>query len=212
MFKTIKILVPILLIVSLLACKNDPPAITAGPTKAGDNGNQVPATGSGNINFISKEKIVLNDKSEIVLPKEDDKSSIVFYFLTPGETFEGKTSISEQGQLRSQQIAATMAKAGLTIVYIDGNTAMQTVTVAARANYAEFVYFKPANTVETLKTLVANYMGKKIMVCAAASVLTEMMAQLSGKAAPVIPATANNNIYVAIAKGMGEGEIKTINY
>jgi hypothetical protein len=212
MFKKIWKLLPILLIVNLLACKNEPPAITAEPLKPGTEVNQAPTTGSSNINFISKEKIALNDKTEIVFPKEDDKSSIVFYFATPGETFEGKTSLSEQGQLRSQQITAAMAKAGLAIVYIDGNTSMQTALGAARANFAEFNVFKADKAAETLKLLVGNYMGKKVMVVAEAAVVTSMMAELTGKPAPAVPATPNNNLYVAIAKGIGDGEVKTLNY
>ncbi len=212
MFKSIKIFAPILLIVSLLSCKNEPPAITAEPTKTNTEGNPATGTGSGNISFISNEKITLNDKSEIVFPKEDDKTSVVFYFATPCQSKDTLTSLSEAGIAQSQQLTTMMAKAGLTIVYIDGNAAMQTALGTARANYAEFNFFKPKNAAETLKTLVGNYMGKKVFVVGAAPVISEMMAQLTGKPAPAVPTTPNNNLYVAIAKGMGDGEVKTINY
>lgn len=198
----------ILLITNLLSCKNEPQSVQA-PTV--ENG-QSTSPNASNINLITKEKITLKDGSEIVFPKEDDKSSIVFYFTTPAQSKDTLTSLSDKGQAQANQLTSVMAKAGLTIVYIDGNAAMQTALVTARASYAELNVFKGEKADETLKLLAHNYMGKKVMVCAAAPVITEMITKLTGKPAPDVHTSPNYNLYVVIAKALGDGELKMFTY
>ncbi len=206
----------ILLIVNVLACKNEPTAesaATPAPTNA-----EAPApaddatTGAASFNYISKEKIVLKDGTEIIFPKEDDKSSIVVYFATPAQSREGATSLSYEGQVQGNRMAASMTQAGLAIVYIEGNAAMQTALGVAKANASEFNMFKADKAAETLKLIVHNYMGKKVLICAAAPVVTEMMNQLTGKSDANVPTTPNRNLYVVTAKAIGDGEVKTVSY
>lgn len=214
MFKSITTITAILLIFNLFSCKNETSNVTAGPLPSANSTEQPTNVqgGTGNVNFISKEKITLNDNTEIVFPKETDTSSIVFYFATPAENAEGKSALSENGLFRSQILTTMMAKAGLAMVYAEGNSALQTVTQLARANYSELNVFKAEKAEDTLKGLVKDFKARKVMVCASAPVVSQMMAQLTGKPAPTVPATQNNNIYVVISKGIGDGEVKTINY
>jgi hypothetical protein len=215
MVKTTYYFTIILLTISFLACKNEQkqeqPDTAPAPAHAVGNSAAAQLEES-NISFIAKEKIVMKDATQIVFPKEGNTDSIVFFFATPGQSFEGKTSLSEQGLLQSQMLTMKMAKAGLAIAYVDGNAAMQTALGAARANYAEYFHFKKEATDETLKVLVNTYMGKKVMVCAEAPVVSSMMAQLTGKAAPTIPTAPNNKLYLAIAKGIGDGEVRELSY
>jgi hypothetical protein len=212
MFKSIQIIAAILLISNLFACKNETTNVNGEPLPSGTEQPTNVTGGTGNINFISKDKIILTDNTEIVFPKETDTSSIVFYFVTPAENAEGKSALSENGLFRSQILTTVTAKAGLAMVYAEGNSALQTVTQLARANYSELNVFKAEKAEDTLKELVKKFKARKVMVCASAPVVAQMIGQLTGKPAPAVPATENNNIYVIISKGIGDGEVKIINY
>ncbi len=212
MFKSIHLLVLSLLIISFLSCKNDTAKTSGDASPTADEQPKNVTGGVGNINFISKEKIVLNPSSEIILPKEGDTSSVVFYLATPAENAEGKSGLSENGLLRSQILTMTMAKAGLTIVYVDGNSALQTATQLAAANAAELNTFKEEKAIETMKILSKNYRGKRVMVCAKAPIISMMVGQLTGQPSPAVPDYPNNNIYVIVSKGIGDGKLNIINY
>lgn len=212
MFKSTKYVAAIALIVNLLACKNEPTGVNAEPATATNNSEQITTGSSGNISLISKEKIVLKDSTEYIFPKADDKTSIVFYFATPGQSQAGKTALSEEGLAQANRLTATLAGAGLTMIFADGNAAMQTTLGVSKANQGDLNVFKAEDAAETLKFLAANYMGKKVMVCAAAPIISEMMAQLTGKPAPTVPSTDNSNLYVVTSKSMGDGEAKVMTY
>ncbi|MCC6723236.1 MAG: hypothetical protein IT258_01910 [Saprospiraceae bacterium] len=213
MFKNIRIIAAIVLIFNLFGCKNETPSVTGEPLPTGTEQAASGKPGTTNVNFISKEKIVFNDNSpEIVFPKETDTSSLVIYFTLPAENAEGKSALSEDGLFRSQVLTTIMAKAGLAMVYAEGNSALQTVTQLARANYSELNIFKADQAEETLKSLIKSYKARKVMVCASAPVLTQMIGQLTGKPTTGVVTAQNTNIYVIISKGIGDGEVKTINY
>lgn len=205
------VLVFTVLMVSVLACSNEP-ASTTSPEPQSASTAAATAPQAANIVSISREKIMLKDNSEIVFPKEADKTSIVFYFATPGQSKEGATSLSVEGQAQGNRLSGTMAAAGLTVVYVEGNAAMQTALGTARANQSELNIFTEKNASETLKLLAHNYLGKKVMVVASAPILTSMMTQITGKTDISVPATPNNNLYVVTAKALGDGEVKTVTY
>ncbi len=58
---------------------------------------------------------------------------------------------------------------------------MQTGLGVAKENAAEFNLLDPKTAGETLKTMVGNYMGKKILVVASPAVLSQMLEQEKGK-------------------------------
>lgn len=211
MFRNVALIALVFFVIGFLSCKDEPVNHGIPPATQAD-APAAPAAPAGNIQMISKEKIVLNDSTEIVFPKEDDKTSMVFYFATPGQSMEGKTSLSSEGQMLAGRLSGTLAQSGLAVVYVEGNAAMQTALGVAKANACEFNIFKADAAAETLKLIAQTYAGKKVMVCAGAPIITEMMAQLTGKPAPTVPATPNNNLYVVVAKALGDGEVKTTTY
>ncbi|MBI1227659.1 MAG: hypothetical protein GC192_20665 [Bacteroidetes bacterium] len=218
----------ILLTINLLACKNEPKETTT-ETNAPTTENvqqkrdslaqdpmettQIAAPASAQpVSTIGREEILLKDATQIALPKDGDKSSMVIYFVTPGAKSTESTALSTDGLIQSTRLTRMMANAGLTVVWAEGNTGMQTGLGSAKANQAEFNLVEPKTAVETVKTIVGNYMGKKILVVASPPVLNEMMTQLAGKQTVEVPASYSPVLYYAKVRAMGDADIMELSY
>ncbi|MCF8246960.1 MAG: hypothetical protein K9J37_18555 [Saprospiraceae bacterium] len=218
----------ILLTINLLACKNEPADTTteAKAVAAEDirqkidslaidpsQTTQIEAPASAKpISTISKEQILLKDATQIALPKEDDKSSMVIFFATPAAKSSESTALSTDGLIQSTRLTRTLAQAGLTIIWVEGNTGMQTGLGVAKENAAEFNLIDPKTAGETLKTIVHNYMGKKTLVVASPAVLSELLVQLAGKKVVDVPASYSPVLYYAKVRGLGDADIMELSY
>lgn len=165
------------------------------------------------INYVGTDRILLKDNTEIQMPKADDKSSIVIFFATPGPRDPKNLSgLSQEGTLQAGRLTGTMARAGLSVVWAEGNLGMQSALGTAKENQAEFNLLDPKTADEALKTTVHNYMGKKVMIVASPSIISNLMVQLAGKQVVQVPNGYSPVLYVAKAKGIGNAEITEMAY
>ena len=226
----------ILLTINVLACKNEPadtsPEAQA-ETKADPNlmspealqhvrdslakdpttTTQIAAPATAKpISTIGKEQILLKDATQIPLPKEGDKSSTVLFFATPAAKSPESTALSTDGLIQSTRLTRMLANVGLTVVWVEGNTGMQTGLGAAKENHAEFNLIDPKTAGETMKTIVGNYMGKKILVVASPPVLSDMLTQLAGKKVVEVPSSYAPVLYYAKVRAIGDADIMELSY
>jgi hypothetical protein len=226
----------ILLTISVLACKNEPTGAKADANaeaaadpnlmspealkqvrdslaKDPTQTTQISAPASAKpISSMSKEQILLKDATQIALPKEGDKSSMVFFFATPAAKSPESTALSNEGLMQSTRLTRTLARVGITVVWVDGNTGMQTGLGVAKENAAEFNLLDPKTAGETLKTMVGNYMGKRILVVASPPVLSQMLEQLAGKKVVEVPSAYSPVLYYAKVRAMGDADIMELSY
>lgn len=226
----------IFLTISMLACKNeatDTAADAAAETKADPNlmspealkqvrdslakdptqTTQIAAPASAKpISSMSKEQILLKDATQIPIPKEGDKSSLVLFFATPAAKSPESTALSNEGLMQSTRLTRMLARVGISVVWVDGNTGMQTGLGVAKENAAEFNLLDPKTAGETLKTMVGNYMGKKILVVASPAVLSQMLEQVAGKKVVEVPNAYSPVLYYAKVRAMGDADIMELSY
>lgn len=226
----------ILLTINLLACKNEPTETkTDATTEAKPDPNlmspealkqmrdslaknptetvQIAAPASAKpVSIISRDQILLKDATQIPLPKDGDKSEMVVFFATPAAKSNETTALSSEGLIQATRLTRTLGHVGLSVVWVEGNTGMQTGLGAAKENAAEFNLIDPKIADgEILRTIVHNYMGKKILVVASPAVIKAMMTEVSGKAVEV-PSAYAPVLYYAKVKAIGDAEIMELSY
>ncbi len=226
----------ILLTINLLACKNEQADTTAdSKTEAKADPNlmspealkqvrdslatnptetiQIAAPASAKpISTMSKEQILLKDATQIPFPKVDDKSSMVVLFATPAAKSTESTALSTEGLIQSTRLTRILGHVGISVVWVEGNTGMQTALPTAKENKADLNLIDPKIADgEILRNIVHDFMGKKILVVASPPVLKAMMTELSGKAIEV-PASYSPVLYYAKVKAIGDAEIMELSY
>lgn len=207
-----------LLVTILSACKNDQQAPVAAAEQSAAPATPAPAAinvskeSEGHVSYVAKDKITLRDGKEITLPSETDKSTSTLYFATPATTIPGKTSLSPEGQGHAARLASSLSQAGIVQAYVSGNAAMQMALGTVKDNKSELNIFKAEEAETILKTALANFGGKKVMIVADAPLLADMIGKLTGKAVPAVSATQNSDLFVAIAKAMGSAELHIVAY
>jgi hypothetical protein len=164
------------------------------------------------ISFVSKGEMLLKDATKVPLPKLDDKSSITFFFATPGTRTPGLTSLSQEGTEQAARLTGTMAQAGLTHVYGEGNFGIQTALGVAKENQSEFMLLKADLANETLKEILHNHMGKRVLVVASPAIVSDWLIQLAGKQVVTVPSAASPVLYYAVAQGMGKAQVMELSY
>lgn len=221
-------LILILLTANLLACKNDATEQAAEAEKpvaqdvqqkrdslATDPSQttqvQAPATAK-KVSTISSERILMQDATEVPLPKFDDKSSVVLFFATPGAKSPESTALSSEGLMQTTRLARQMASLGLKAVWVEGNTGMQTGLPVAKDNKSELNMIDPGKAGETLKTIVQDNMGKRILIIASPTVLAELTAQVAGKKVVDVPSGYAPVLYYAKVRAIGDADFMELSY
>jgi hypothetical protein len=221
-------LILILLTMNLLACKNEPAGEGAAADQpistdvqqkrdslAGDPSQttQVEAPASAKkISSMNSERMLLQDATEVPLPKFDDKSSITLFFATPGSKSPESTALSAEGLMQSTRLARQMASLGLSAVWVEGNTGMQTGLPVAKDNKSELNMLDPNKAGEILKTIVQDNMGKRILIIASPSVLSQLTAQVAGKKVVDVPTAYSPVLYFAKVRAIGDADFMELSY
>lgn len=164
------------------------------------------------VSSINSERILMNDATQIPLPKPDDKSTITLFFATPGAKSPESTALSSEGLMQSTRLTRQMANVGLAVVWAEGNTGMQTGLGSAKENKAEFNLIEPKTAAETLKTIVHNYMGKRILIVASPQVISDLVTQLAGKKVVEVPSAYAPVLYYAKARAIGDADVMEMSY
>ncbi len=157
-------------------------------------------------------ELQLDGKASIMLPEEGNDSVVTVFILRPAETMGVKTSLSARGQIRANLLARTFAKTGIDRIYCEGNAAMQTALMTSRENACDLGLVKNEGTDELSKTILKNFKGKKIMVVGSPRMMTDVLDQLAGPGKFAVSSEDLDQIYVVIAKDMGDAEVHHLRY
>jgi len=213
----------ILLTINMLACKDEPAKTpqeqVAAPIQADSVGqvasatNHVPAPSTAKpINAVINGSIQLKDGTQIALPKDGDKSSIVIFFATPGAKSPEMTALSNEGVAQAGRLTRTLANAKLSVVWAEGNTGMQSALGTAKENAAEFNLLEPATFNETIKETLHNQMGKKVLFVASPAIIADLLVQLAGKQVVQVPSGYSPVLYCATVRAMGDADVLEMSY
>ncbi len=216
MKKRIVISFTTILIVSLLACKNEPQVRDQATENAVVQAAEDYATRSiaeGKAVTISQDSIKLdNGKVFTLVPAGDPETSVIF-LVRNAEPMEGKTALSDVGRARAGYLAQVLGKVGFSQAYTDkSNTSLQTGMMTAQANSCDVGFFQPEMASTMMSTLVHNFKGKRVFVVATLESLPGMLAEISGDTRYKVPADEFDNIFIATVKELGKGEILHIKY
>ncbi len=216
-----KLILFLLLTISVLSCNSEPKddSVTDGQDEQADIQKvpeaeviKSPTIAEGVVVGLRGNELQLDGKASIMLPEEGNDSSVTVFILRPAETMGGKTSLSAHGQIRAGMLARTFAKTGINRIYCEGNAAMQTALMTSRENACDLGLVKNEGTDELSKTILKNFKGKKIIVVGSPRMMTDVLDQLAGPGQYAVSSDDYDQIYVVIARGLGDAEVHHLRY
>jgi hypothetical protein len=192
----------------LLGCKN---GVREAATQAA---RQQPAysKAEGKLTYMSRTDLKVDNGQSIKLPAVADTSVTTIFIVRHAENMEGKTSLTELGMNRAAALAALLEPAYLSYIYVSDNASMQTGLPVSKSNGCELDLFQAAQADGFLQYLLQNWHGRRVLLVARHDQVGNLLTSLTGDAKYVVPKEEFDNLFLVIAKGMGNAEVRHLKY
>lgn len=200
-----------LLVINLLACKNEPSAEQQ-QTLRGPEDLPHSTTSAPDGKLLGFRDNIMTIEGQAAKKFEPDSNVVTVIMLRPAETLPTRPSLSPAGQMRADLLAKVFVLSGIEQIYSEGNPGMQTGTMTSRSNYCGLGLVKDDGTDQLSKILLGSWKGKTVMVIGNPKMMTNMLDQLAGPGKYVMPENEYDHVFIVKAKAMGDANVYHFTY